>query len=72
MPYYDFECLDCKTITTIKLSVKDLENNTIVYCKKCNSINTKRYFQPVAIGINPSKEKEINGCGEHCQCFPKS
>lgn len=67
MPYYDFLCEDCKTITTIKLSVKELEYKKNIICKNCNSQNTKRYFQPIAIHHSINK-KEFVGCGENCQC----
>lgn len=68
MPYYDFLCEDCKKITTIKLSVKELENTINITCKNCNSQNTKRYFQPVAINQS-KKEREFVGCGENCRCI---
>ncbi|MFN3603175.1 MAG: FmdB family zinc ribbon protein [Leptonema sp. (in: bacteria)] len=67
MPYYDFQCEDCKTLMTVKLSVKDLENTKSVQCPNCNSVNTKRYFQPIAIN-HSKKEKEFMGCGQDCQC----
>jgi len=69
MPYYDFECLDCKNITTIKLSVKDIENSVKVKCNQCNSYNTQRYFQPIAVNTSLQNQKEYIGCGEHCRCF---
>jgi len=69
MPYYDFECLDCKNITTIKLSVKDIENGVKVKCNQCNSYNTQRYFQPIAVNTSVHNQKEYIECGEHCRCF---
>lgn len=72
MPYYDFECQVCKNITTVKMSLKDLEEGKKAECSFCHSKNTKRYFQPVAVNTVSSKEQEFQGCGEHCRCYPNN
>ncbi|GIX40291.1 MAG: hypothetical protein KatS3mg129_0024 [Leptospiraceae bacterium] len=72
MPYYDFECLDCKKISTVKLSVKDIEEGKKVECKYCHSYNTQRYFQPIAVNTSSNSKEEFQGCGEHCKCFPNN
>lgn len=67
MPYYDFRCEDCNTVTTVKLSLKELENKPEIECKHCKSKNTKRYYQPISITTSPKKQ-EFMGCGNNCQC----
>lgn len=74
MPYYDYQCSDCGAIQTIKLTIKEIEDKKSVICNQCNSMNTKRYFKPVAISSsnNIHANAEFTGCGNHCSCIGES
>ncbi len=73
MPYYDYQCSDCGTIQTIKLTIKEIEENKPIICNECNSINIKRYYKPIAItSSSTEKNFEFKRCGNHCSCIGES
>ncbi len=41
MPIYEFQCMDCKEIFTLKMSVMEMEKTKIT-CPKCGSENVKK------------------------------
>lgn len=71
MPYYDFTCRDCQTITSVKASIEEKERGLEVTCEKCGSKNTEQAFLSVAVGSGRSGSRDsapIGPCGHACNC----
>lgn len=50
MPYYDYRCIDCGSITEVKRSIHQREQS--VSCGTCGSTNVKRLFSVPNIQIH--------------------
>ena len=72
MPYYDYQCQDCKTDIEVKASISEKDQGLEVSCPECSSKNTAQvYKSPAFIGSSASSGSAPSGgsCGEGCGCF---
>jgi putative FmdB family regulatory protein len=68
MPYYDYSCRDCHSVTSIKASIEEKEAGLVVRCEACGSTETEQAFLNVAIATGG--RAEAGPCGHACGCFP--
>lgn len=77
MPYYDFTCNDCRSVTSVKASIDEKEKGLEVQCEKCGSTNTEQAFLCVSVGSGRSSRSgagretapaSIGPCGHACNC----
>lgn len=72
MPYYDYSCRACNSVTTVKASIEEKEAGLVVRCEKCGSTETEQAFLNVAIGTGGRSEPPAGPCGHACSCFAES
>ena len=77
MPFYDYECKDCKTSIEVKASISEKTAGLTVACPNCGSENTEQAFRSLAftgatVGQDqPGTIPGVNAaCGSACGCFP--
>lgn len=76
MPFYDYQCDDCKTEISVKATVSAKEEGLEVSCPKCGSQKTHQLFNSMAfIGAGSkqsSSDRPIGPCGNACGCYPQN
>ncbi|MCB1173423.1 MAG: hypothetical protein KDK39_07660 [Leptospiraceae bacterium] len=63
MPYYNFKCMECESITEVKASMQEKEAGLAVECPNCKSSNTTHVFGNIATMVGSRSSAPASACG---------
>ncbi len=75
MPYYDYQCDDCRGITQVKASMSEHAAGLEVACGECESTQTKQVFKAMAFvnsgaaGATKEFRPPEGPCSNACACY---